>query len=75
MLDILLKRLLICEVLVQGYLKALLAACNKTEANGAPKSPGSGSKPSATAHVDGPSSYKGRLCAPDALEGQCWTSF
>ena len=36
---------------MQGYLKALLAACNQTEAIGAPDGPVSGSKPSATARV------------------------
>ena len=40
---------------LQGYLKALLAACNKTEATGPPGSPVSGpvsgTKPSATARV------------------------
>ena len=38
-------------LLLQGYLKALLAACNKTEATGDPHGPVSGSKPSATARV------------------------
>ena len=36
---------------LQGYLKALLAACNKTEATGPLDGPVSGSKPSATARV------------------------